>query len=135
MKTKITEQEQPVTSEDIRHFEKQFGIIMPENLKKLYLKYNGGILEIGENSYDLDSIKHGNSRMEESIDSFQVTEQHIPKEYLPFATTPVGHIICIYAGNGHKNGSIFLFRYDETEPVFYNRTLEEFLAIDSIEDL
>lgn len=33
MKTRITEQEQPVTPEDIRHFEKQFGIIMPENLK------------------------------------------------------------------------------------------------------
>lgn len=135
MKTKIIEQEQSVTPEDIKDIEKQFGFTMPENLKKLYLKYNGGILETGENSYDLDSIKYGNSRMEESIDSFQITEQHIPKEYLPFATTPVGHIICIYTGNGSKNGSIFLFRYNEMEPVFYNRNLEDFLAIDSIEEL
>lgn len=135
MTTKITEQEQNLTPADIQHIESKFNFKMPENLKKLYLKYNGGILDVGENSYDLDSIKYGKSRMEESIDSFQIAEHHIPKEYLPFATTPVGHIICIYKGNGSNNGKIYLFRYDEMEPIFYNNTLEDFLEVSSIDQL
>lgn len=135
MKTKITQQEQSITLSDIQQIENQFNFKMPENLKKLYLKYNGGILDIGEDSYDLDSIKYGNSRMEESIDSFQITEEYIPREYLPFATTPVGHIICINTGNSNNNGKIYLFRYDEMNPVLYNASLEDFLAIRSIDEL
>lgn len=135
MKTKITEAESSITLPDIQQIESQFNFTMPENLKKLYLKYNGGILDVGKNTYDFDNIKYGDSRIEESIDSFQVTEQHIPREFLPFATTPVGHIICIYIGSGSKNGHIYLFRHDELEPIFYNNTLEEFLEINSIDDL
>lgn len=44
MKTKITESEQNITLADIQNFEKEFEVTMPENLKKIYLKYNGGIL-------------------------------------------------------------------------------------------
>lgn len=135
MKTKITQQEQNITLSDIQQIENQLDFKMPENLKKLYLKYNGGILDIGEDSYDLDSIKYGNSRMEESIDSFQITEEHIPREYLPFATTPVGHIICINTGSSNNNGKIYLFRYDEMNPVLYNTSLEDFLAIRTIDEL
>lgn len=135
MKTKITDQEQPITLEDIQQLENHFDFKMPENLKKLYLKYNGGILDIGEDSYDLDSIKYGKTRIEESIDSFQISEQHIPREYLPFATTPVGHLICIYTENDDKKGNIYLFRYDEMEPVFYNTSLEEFLQVNAVEEL
>ncbi len=67
---------------------------MPENLKKLYLKYNGGVID-GKNYYEINSIKYGEVLLEETIDTFQVTEHHIPKQYLPFANTAVGHIICI----------------------------------------
>ncbi|PWN58146.1 SMI1/KNR4 family protein [Chryseobacterium viscerum] len=135
MKTTITEYEKRITIKDIQQIEESFDIVIPENLKKLYLKYNGGIIDIDNESYDFDSIKYGMTTIEESIDSLQITEQHITKEYLPFATSPVGHIVCIYTAAGKRKGQIFLFRYDELEPIFYNNSLEEFLNIKSIDDL
>ncbi|WBV56464.1 SMI1/KNR4 family protein [Chryseobacterium daecheongense] len=135
MKTTIIECEKKITIKDIQQLEENLHIEMPENLKKLYLKYNGGIIDINDQSYNFDSIKHGISTIEESIDSLQITEQHISKEYLPFATSPVGHFVCIYTASDKKKGQIFLFRYDELEPIFYNNSLEEFLNVDSIDDL
>ncbi|MBD8082415.1 SMI1/KNR4 family protein [Chryseobacterium caseinilyticum] len=133
MKTEITEQEQSITVADILELESMFNFNMPENLKKLYLKHNGGIIDDGY--YEIHSIKYGESLLEETIDSLQFIEQHIPKEYLPFATTAVGHLICIYTDSGSKNGHIYLFRHDELEPVFYDISLEKFLKVDSIDDL
>ncbi|PTT78082.1 MULTISPECIES: SMI1/KNR4 family protein [unclassified Chryseobacterium] len=133
MKTEITDAENSITLADIQQIESQFNFTMPENLKKLYLKYNGGV--IGDGYYEINSIKYGKVKIEDTIDSLQITEQHIPKEYLPFANTGVGHIVCIYVGSGSKNGHIYLFRHDEMEPIFYNNTLEEFLEVSSIDDL
>ncbi|WP_336733148.1 SMI1/KNR4 family protein [Chryseobacterium sp. VD8] len=104
MKTKITEAKSSITLEDIQQIESQFNFTMPESLKKLYLKYNGGVIDIDEDYYRLNSIKYGHLLLENTIDTMQVTEENIPKEYLPFANTEGGHFICIYAGNGSKNG-------------------------------
>lgn len=134
MKTTITEQEKSLTLTDIIEVENQFNFTMPESLKKLYLKYNGGVVE-GKNYYEINSIKYGEVLLEETIDSLQISEQQISKEYLPFANTAVGHIICMYVGDGIKNGQVYLFRHDEMEPIFYNNTLEEFLEINSIDEL
>ncbi|GEN78132.1 SMI1/KNR4 family protein [Chryseobacterium hagamense] len=133
MKTEITESENSITLADIQNVETEFNFTMPENLKKLYLKYNGGV--VGDGYYEINSIKYGQVKIEDTIDSLQITEKHIPREYLPFASTAVGHILCIYIGNDSKKGQIYLFRYDEMEPTFYSKTLEEFFKINSIDDL
>lgn len=50
MKTKITEAKSSITLADIQQIESQFNFTMPENLKKLYLKYNEGV--IGDGYYE-----------------------------------------------------------------------------------
>ncbi|MEG1591668.1 SMI1/KNR4 family protein [Chryseobacterium sp.] len=135
MKIIVKNPKQKITLSDIKYIESEFSFTMPESLKKLYLKYNGGIIDIDEDYYRLNSIKYGNLLLVNTIDTMQITEKNIPREYIPFANTEGGHFICIYVKAGSKNGQIYLFRHDELEPIFYNNSLEEFLNVDSIEEL
>ena len=40
----IEEPQQPITVLEIQEFEKEFNLILPENFKKFYLKFNGGFV-------------------------------------------------------------------------------------------
>ena len=51
MKKRIINSEIPILIEDIEKFEKDNDIIFPENLKNLYLKYNGGEIEISDSNF------------------------------------------------------------------------------------
>ncbi|TXK74409.1 SMI1/KNR4 family protein [Mesonia sp. K4-1] len=135
MKKRIINSEIPILIEDIEKFEKDNDIIFPENLKNLYLKYNGGEIEISDsNFYDFASLKYGEFRLEELLNDLQIEENVIPENFIPFATTGVGHIITIKISDSIYN-EIYLFRYDELNPKKISNSLEEFLGVNSIEEL
>lgn len=130
--------------EDIIDFENNFNIKLPEDLKKILLKYNGGVLE-GNTMEDkfifingikstysfsiLYSIKYGTNTMEEAIDIYQITEEHIPREYLPFAEDQGGNPYTI-STNEDDYGKIYIWFMDVGEPerVFVANSLEEFFT-------
>ncbi|NBL66087.1 hypothetical protein GV828_12850 [Flavobacterium sp. NST-5] len=130
--TKINNSEIAIDSEDIQSFENEYDILIPNNLKQLYLKYNGGEMEfLDSRTYDFASIKHGELTIEGLLNDLKVHENIIPQNYVPFAITGVGHIITINI----DDSKIYLFRYDELEPDLISNSLEEFLEIESIDDL
>nr|WP_321229231.1 SMI1/KNR4 family protein [uncultured Psychroserpens sp.] len=134
MKAKITEFEKTINTTDIAHFEEQINRSLPESLKQLFLKYNGGVIEKIEEEYDFFSIKYGDLKMEDMINTLQVVEQIIPIEYLPFANSPIGHIVTFSLSDDDSSGKIFLFRHDDLEPILISNSLEEFLGVSSIND-
>ncbi len=129
---KIIDSEKPININDINALEIRLNILFPENLKKLYLKYNGGIEETGEKIIDeIYSIKFGKSTIELVRNLLQITEKSISLNYLIFATTGVGHQISIDT----NNGEIVLFRKDKLDPEIITSSLEDLLEVKSIEDL
>jgi cell wall assembly regulator SMI1 len=134
-KVKIEQPEKKLTSSEINDFEFKFNVVIPLNLKKLYLKYNGGLLsDEDEFSYDFASIKYGDFKLEGLIEDLQITEKTIPNNYLPFLISGVGNIITISLDENNQ-GKIYLFRYDDLEPILMKNSLEEFLGVRSIDEL
>lgn len=133
----IEASQQPITAIEIQEFEKEFNLTLPENFKKFYRKFNGGFL------YDDDdliaqifTIKYGDLTLSEMINSNQIIEENVPREYFPFATTGGGHIITMLLNSQDANyGKIYLFRHDTLEPELFENSLEEFLEVDSIDNL
>ncbi|MFK7749077.1 MAG: SMI1/KNR4 family protein [Kordia sp.] len=129
---KIIESEKNINIIDINNLEEKYNVVFPENFKKLYLKYNGGLEETGEDIVDeLYSIKYGKSTIEIVRDSLQISENNIPLYYLLFATTGVGHQI----GVNLEDDSIVLFRKDDLKPEVIANSLENLLKVNSIEEL
>lgn len=128
----IIENEKQIDITDINNLEEEFDIVFPENLKKLYLKYNGGIEETGEEIIDqFYSIKHGKTKIELVRDLMQITENNIPLNYLIFGATGVGHQISINI----NDGTIVLFKKDRLESEIIADSLEALLSINSLEDI
>ena len=129
---KIIESEKNIDINDIKIVEKKFDFQFPEGLKKLYLKYNGGIEETGEEIIDeIYSIKFGENTIELVRDLLQVTEKNIPLNYLIFAITAVGHQISI----DMDSLEIVLFRKDELEPEIIANSIEELFQVEDIGDI
>lgn len=134
--------EKQLTREDILEFEKIQETTLPESLRKLLLKHNGGVLK-GETIDDkfvyingekatysfssLFSIKYGENTIEFSIDALQVTEQHIPTDYIPFGDDMGGNIYTI-STRKEEEGEIFYWELDVGEPRknLVANSLEEF---------
>jgi len=77
----------------------------------------------------LFSIKYGKNTLENVIDTLQITEQHIPREYIPFATGPGGNPYTI-STKEEDYGKIYIWHMDVGEPerVFVANSLEEFFT-------
>jgi hypothetical protein len=134
----IEESQQPITAIEIQEFEKEFNLTLPENFKKFYRKFNGGFVYDDDDDLiaQIFTIKYGDLTLSEMIQGNQILEKNVPREYLPFATTDVGHIITALIDSQDPNfGKIYLFRHDTLEPEFFENSLEELLEVDSIDDL
>ena len=134
-KVRINSSERMITIGDILSFEKTFNIVIPSSLKRLYLKYNGGEVEFSDAStYDFASIKYGELTLGGLVQNLIIDENVIPGNFLPFAVTGVGHMITIQMDSA-VNNKIYLFRYDELEPILLANSLEELLGVTSIDEL
>ena len=135
-KINIIESEKNITQNEIIEFETNFNLALPENYKKLILKYNGGIDSNGESILsEIYSIKYGNLLVERVIHTLQIIENNISRDYFPFATTGTGNEITLNLKAGSNYGKIYLFRYDELKPIKIADSLEELLGVKNIDEL
>ncbi len=133
-KVKIIQSEKSITINDLIVFQQINNITIPENLKQLLLKYNGGITINSDIFSQLLSIKYGELTMGEIVEYNQVLEKNIPDNYLPFAITGVGHFLTIKLAN-NNSGKIYVFRHDEFNPILIAESLEEILGVINISEL
>ncbi len=134
---KIIESEQSILIKDFNKFEKKFNLVIPRNFKMLYLKYNGGIEESGNEIVNqLFSLNYGENSLESVRTLMQITEDNIAKEYLIFANDGVGNHIAINVDK-YSDGyaEIFLFRHGDLEPVVIADSLEALLGVENIDEL
>lgn len=124
-KYKLKNSAKAINIEDIQSIENKFGIKITDELKEIYLEFNGG--EIEEERYiyineDTDmevSIKtffpikykrrNGDTTIEERIEFFIKEKKLIPPHYIPFAMDDGGYPFC----QNVKNGKIYLGYLEE----------------------
>lgn len=139
---------QKLTELEINDFEVSNNIKLPKNLRNLLLQFNGGGLlgspfekdkifingEGSSNFSTLFSIKYGKNTMEFNIDVLQITEQHIPREEIPFADDSFGNVFTI-STRKEDYGKIYFWALDVGEPrrEFVADSLEEFFGVESFE--
>ncbi|MCB9235675.1 MAG: SMI1/KNR4 family protein [Bacteroidia bacterium] len=128
----------PIQAEEIQSFENEFEITLPQNLKQILLRYNGGTLDGKIEGYAfsfLFPIKYGNNTLEKVIDDLQITEQHIPREEIPFADDENGNIFTI-STREEDYGQIYYWEMDVGEPrrSLAATSLEKFFGVDSFEE-
>lgn len=129
--------EHSLTNVDVENFEKKFEVQLPNNLKTLLLKFNGGVLDGEIENYAfsiLRPIKYGINTLEVAIDDLQITEQHIPREEIPFADDQGGNVFTI-STREEDYGKIYFWALDVGEPrrEFAANSLEEFFGVESFE--
>lgn len=124
-----------VNQNDLNNFQETYNIQLPENYKKLILKYNGGYTDENEYFDTLKSIKFGEIKVEDTINNHQIVERNIPINYLPIANDFSDNIICIDLENGKDYGKIFCFYFDVDRVEKIANSLEELLGVKSIDEL
>lgn len=133
---KILECKQHITEEDIKYIENKYKFIMPEDIRKHYLKYNGG--------YPEKSMYTSNNGDEFIIDWFIPVKREdgkndldsvlrilrldntIPDWLIPFADEAGGDLYC-YSLKKNELGAIYYWSHEFENAVYITKSLEEFL--------
>lgn len=116
----------PLTAKDIDEFELNFGVRFPEDLRRHYLRVNGGepipsTFLIGEDRYDVQeflAIKYAPAAcsLEHMYRELVVENPHFPKDVIPFAVDPGGDFFLYNIAN--SDGQILFYNseyYDDPE--------------------
>lgn len=127
----------PIIQKDIDDFEAKFNIRLPQNYKKLLLRFNGGITS--EDCIYIDgeegsiggfySIKYGNILVEDAVENFHISQELIPSDCIPIGYDGFGNPYCI-STNEEDYGKIYCWFFDmgEEEGRLMADSLEEFLG-------
>ncbi|MFP3917107.1 SMI1/KNR4 family protein [Lysinibacillus telephonicus] len=95
-----------LTISDLNDVETKLGFNLPQQLKKHYLKYNGGVpvkpcyyaqdIDVETEIAEFSPIKYknGSGLLEERYLDF-INRDALPKKYLPFANDWGGNLFCI----------------------------------------
>lgn len=135
MKIKIQSPEKKLNDNNIEDFQNSFNLILPNNYKKFLKKHNGGVVIENEKIRLFLSLKHG-QKIEDEIDTHQITEQNIPQGFLPIALDYSDNPITLNLNEGENYGKIVLFELDfESNGHVIANSLEELLGVKSIDDL
>lgn len=131
----ITSPEKKIDKVQIDLFQNNFNLTLPNNYKFFLLKYNGGLVIENELIRLFLSIAHG-QKIEDEIDTHQISEQNIPQGFLPIALDYSDNPITINLNEGEDYCKIFLFELDfEGEGFIIANSLEELLGVNSIDEL
>lgn len=132
-----------LTENEILNFEKKHNIIMPEEVKKHYLMYNGGypeksvfVLEDDERKYIVNyffSIECGEGLALEKFLPLLDDENIFPKWLVPFADDEGGNLFC-YSIKDSDNGAVYFYDHEfeygenvEDHIVFLSSSLVDFI--------
>jgi cell wall assembly regulator SMI1 len=135
MKDYFEQVEEKINLQELIDFEKEQAIELPNNYKKLILKYNGGYTENNTFFDTLKSIKYGNITVEKTINIHQKWEQNIPKNFFPIANDFSDNIICLNIEKGNDYGKVFIFYFDVNRTKKIADSLEELFGVNSIDEL
>ncbi|MCM1183211.1 MAG: SMI1/KNR4 family protein [Roseburia sp.] len=117
IKNKVIRQCEEITEEDLQSLEREYNFKFPEDIKRFYMKYNGGRLErccymAQEDAYvfsDFLSIKTGYSTLNDKMSSNYIDDWW-PKELIPFGYDGGGNSFCFHADSGQ-----IYYIYEDTE--------------------
>ena len=92
-----------ITIEDIQQAELFMGVTLPEELKAIYMKNNGGhsicnLFELNKNGYKVNeflTIKYGSDTIEETYKDVFLENVDMPSQLVPFASDAGGDYFCI----------------------------------------
>ena len=133
---KILESKQPISLNDIKYIENKYKFSMPENIKKHYLKYNGGYPE--KSMYTTDNgeevivewfipIKREDGRNDlDSVLGILREDNTIPNWLIPFSDEAGGDLYC-YSLRENELGAIYYWSHEFNNDVYITKSLEEFL--------
>lgn len=126
LKRKLVNSSKKITEEDIKKVEKIIKLPLPEELKKIYLKYNGGEVEGGRKiyvseegmEYEVKSFLpigyprfEADSLLEDSYVFFVKEKKLIPKNFIPFAMDSGGFRYCINV----DDGQVYVSNFDKDD--------------------
>ncbi len=112
----------PIVAADLDEVENRFGFRFPQELRLLYLHYNGGRPEndrfVDDNGqciiHDILPIKHGGrprGTLERTIQLVKCERHLLPDYLVPFAIDPFGNYYC-FSVRSEDGGGVFAFRMD-----------------------
>ena len=116
----IVNTKKKLTESDIYSFEKKYKVLMPEDIKKHYLQYNGGYPEksvfLADNGkkYVLNyffSICCGEGLAFENIAKLLNDRKVFPQWLIPFANDIGGNLFC-YSTKEDENGAIYYYNHE-----------------------
>ena len=134
-KITLSQSEEQISKSDLTDLEQECNITLPDNYKKLLLKFNGGVTYEHEYLFELMSIKYGKYTVKELYRDSKITEKNLPDDYFPFAVTGTGNIITININHDSEYGKIFVFFNDRVENKKISNSLEELMGVEDIDDL
>lgn len=97
---------------NIEHIENTYNVHIPQYLKSIILKYNGGRPErkcFDTQNYKEKVLKSMLSYNKEDKENIYMFDDMFSKGYIPFAITEFGDLICI----DNKNGNIKLYMHEQ----------------------
>lgn len=133
---KILESKKPILEEDIKYVENKYKFSMPEDIKKHYLKYNGGYPE--KSMYTTNRgdefvvnwfipIKSDKKSSElDAVLGVLREEKVIPDWLIPFADEAGGDFYC-YSLKKNELGAIYYWSHEFDNIEYITKSLEEFL--------
>jgi SMI1-KNR4 cell-wall len=131
----------PLVDADLDEVERRFDFIFPEDLRKHYLRYNGGhpkknrFINDGRTYilHDFLPIKASKiatlSTLEKCIEWLKVDKQIIPMYLVPFASDPFGNFFC-FSTQIPDFGGIYWFKIEgrrKMEGDFLSSSFNDFL--------
>ena len=122
-----------ISEEDIKEFEKCWNVKIPEILRKFYINYNGGKINLCKFSVDdfvyeiseIIPLKYGECCLEEVIRNDR-QDEIIPKDKVPIANDRGGN----YYYWDSLTGEIFLYYCDDIEnPIYICKSIEDLFEV------
>ena len=111
IKNTVTKSDKAIEERNLRDLEDKYGFKFPQDIKRFYLQYNGGILKkhyyISEEETVLDgfifqkfySIKYGLATLDMKME-LNYADDWWPKEYIPFGFDGGGNSYCFHKESG-----------------------------------
>lgn len=121
-----------LSKDEIKDFEKSFGVTLPESFIDFYLEANGGSPSLRYfEEYRISAflpIKHGEGNTVEGKIEVLTLAERLPEKYIPFAFDSGGWYFCLDTSDTNY-GSVYVLPNGmlESEPIFIVSSFSDFV--------